>query len=85
MSDEGWLGLGLSPIEKSWFSMEQTSFLTAKRESSMFDMRIYLSDNIQMYTRSVYSSLDVLKDVGGLLRGLTFAATILMYIKNHLI
>ena len=77
-SEEGWFGI--QPIEKSWFKMDENPFTTGSRDNfgNMFDIRLFLSDSIHMYTRSSYSSLDILTDVGGLIGGLRFTVHILL-------
>ena len=60
--------------------MDENSYFTASRDNfgNMFDIRVLLSDSIHMYTRSSYSSLDILTDVGGLIGGLRFTVHIIL-------
>ena len=68
-SNEDFFGLGLFPVSESWFNLEEEAFLIGRnnKPNTMFNFRFYLSADKQIYTRSIYSILDVLKDIGGLL------------------
>ena len=55
----------------NWWELEDSQDLTKSDKSVAFEIRIKLNPFIVIHQRSIYSALDLLGDVGGLLDGLT--------------
>ena len=92
-SEERWLGLNLLPAtEESWFEIEEVPINVRARELDVvtngkpfFKFRIFLSPDKQMYKRSIYTFLDWVGDVGGLLDGLKLVGAMLMTFRSMIL
>ena len=78
MSQEDLLLNILKPIELNWFNLELKQYIDIEKQET--NINITIGNNRQIYTRQVYSSLDFLGDVGGLLDALRFIGTFLIFI-----
>ena len=81
-SEESLLGLGLSQSnEKEWFQLE-TSVLTYNDVGFMGQI-IDLDTDVRIYKRQIYTILDLLGDIGGLLDALKAFGSVfvLLYFK----
>ena len=81
-SEEESLGVGLvDPVEATWFRQSDTPYaLYPRYYSSIVYCAIYfdLSADYTIHKRSIYTALDLLGDVGGLLDGLRLLGGILI-------
>ena len=67
-SEERWLGDGFYPREEEFFSLSKLDeYNDGLHPNSFGGVQIQMSLNTVLYTRSIYSILDFLGDVGGLL------------------
>ena len=67
-SEERYLGDGFFPREAQWFEMiEGEKFTNGWYAGNVMNFAFQMSLDTKQYTRSVYSILDFLGDVGGLL------------------
>ena len=66
-SDEGWFGVGLKPaFEKEYFELTETNTFPSMFEGSLLQYQIMMHPDVIKHTRSIYTILDFLGDVGGL-------------------
>ena len=92
-SKENWTGLNFFPsTEATWFNLEESAFQTNALESTdsstladFFKIDVYLAPTRQLYKRQVYSTLDWVRDIGGLFVGLHIFGAIIMAIYNSVI
>ena len=67
-SEERYLGDGFFPREAQWFELyEDETYNEPVRDDKIASFSFSMSFDTKQYTRSVYSILDFLGDVGGLL------------------
>ena len=81
-SEENLLSSIFSPKELSWFNLEEeacSAEVTGAEEDDFFHLEIFLSPDRFMYKRSIYTFLDLLGDVGGLLDALRFIGFYFMF------
>ena len=75
-SHEELLGLQLGkPKIETWFELDQEPRISFKnqrgRDENLFEVKVALSSEDTLHLRNIYTLLDMLKDVGGLLNLLT--------------
>ena len=79
-SEEEWLGLGFSqPYRKEWFGLKQIESYQ-KQEGDPTKITFGLDQDVKVYKRSIYTILDFLGDLGGLLDALKAVVGILVTI-----
>ena len=67
-SEERYLGDGFFPREAQWFELiKDQKFNGGFSDDNILNFAFQMSFDTKLYTRSVYSILDFLGDVGGLL------------------
>ena len=77
VSEESWLGLNiLAPNEATWYDFNLLDRVDKPRKkftntNPVLKLNIQVDPDVQKYTRSIYSGLDWLGDVGGLYDGLS--------------
>jgi len=81
-SEESLLGLGFSPNnQRTWF--EYTSAVPEIRDQYapddvLFSLKIKLDNDVVHHKRSIYTSLDLLGDIGGLFDALKIISSIII-------
>ena len=81
-SEESLLGLGILPNnQRTWF--EYTSVVPETRDQYtpdevLFSVKIKLENEVVHHKRSVYTSLDLLGDIGGLLDALKSISSVIV-------
>ena len=86
-SEESFLGLGIMKNnEKSWFEFMREPFRTESydKENMMFAFEIRLTPDVVYHTRAIYTFLDLLGDVGGLLDALKGFMSFVVAIYFHI-
>merc|ERR1712060_556333 len=85
-SEESWSGLNLQePVMHKWYAMEPEDFVVGRSKSHMFQAKLRLSKDRIAYTRQIYTVLDWLGDIGGLLDALTYIGQMIMFVYFHFI
>ena len=83
--------LGLSvgqPNSVTWYELEESAEITSNSivysPDLLFRIIIGLEDEATQHSRSIYSALDMLGDVGGLLDGLKLIGSLVMFLFHLL-
>ena len=68
------MGLGLNTKTKTWYNFDKEPISIKKKgnkpDATIFKFKFVLSPHRQIYKRSIYTLLDWLGDIGGLLDAL---------------
>ena len=84
-SEERWLGDGFNPRKEEFFNLiELDEYNDGRYNDSFGGVQVQMSLNTVLYTRSIYSILDFLGDVGGLYSILQSLCSILVGIPTLL-
>ena len=79
-SEESYLGLGLMPKnKKQWFQFKELPETLSRDQDKMhFAVGFSLHRDVVHHSRSIYTFLDLLGDIGGLLDGLKGISSVLI-------
>ena len=70
-SEENWVELIVSePVKHTWFAIEMEDILVVEDKDHVFQTKLRFSRDKVVNTRSIYTVLDWLGDIGGLLDAL---------------
>ena len=76
----------MSTNEETWFNLEKSDFSwpAADKETNFFELTIGVSTDLKVFKRSIYTVLDWLGDIGGLLDALRTFGGIFVFLHTQI-
>ena len=66
-------------MRHTWYTLDNESYIEARINDMLFQTKMRLSSDREVNTRSIYTLLDWLGDIGGLLDALKYIGQMLMF------
>ena len=73
------------PVQNTWFSVNPDDILVTQDNYNVFQTKLRLSRDREVNTRSIYTVLDWLGDVGGLVDALQYIGKFVMFLYFKLV